>query len=132
MTYKRKHWKNFPDISTPVDAESLNNLEAGVETLSQDVKVLKEQGGNKGEKGDPGPQGPAGKDGPRGPQGPAGPQGPQGPKGDSGVGVVTSGMYYFNVVGDDLIIRYDDNTEAPSFYIDEDGILKYQIKHKGE
>lgn len=114
MTYKRKHWKNFPDISTPVDAESLNNLEAGVETLSQDVKVLKEQGGNKGEKGDPGPQG------------------PQGPKGDSGVGVVTSGMYYFNVVGDDLIIRYDDNTEAPSFYIDEDGILKYQIKHKGE
>lgn len=76
-----------------------------------------------GGSGTPGPQGP------KGDTGPEGPQGPKGDKGDTTVGVETKGMYYFNVVDGNLVIMYDDNTEEPSFFIDDEGNLKYKIKN---
>lgn len=31
--YKRKFWKNAPDKTTPIDAESLDNIEKGIDDI---------------------------------------------------------------------------------------------------
>ena len=78
--YKAKTWKNLPDKSTPIDAESLNSLESGIEKLSQEVQVEFENlpvptngkdgaKGDKGEKGDTGAKGDAGAKGDTGAKG---------------------------------------------------------------
>lgn len=66
--YKAKTWKNLPDKSTPINAESLNGLEAGIEKLSQEVQAefdnlpvpTNGKDGAKGDKGDPGAKGDTG------------------------------------------------------------------------
>ena len=78
--YKAKTWKNLPDKSTPIDAESLNSLESGIEKLSQEVQAeftnlpvptngkdgAKGDKGEKGDKGDPGAKGDTGAKGANG------------------------------------------------------------------
>lgn len=90
--YKAKTWKNLPDKSTPINAESLNGLEVGIEKLSQEVQVefenlpLPTNGkdgakGDKGEKGDTGAKGDTGEKGDTGAKGDAGAKGANGTAG---------------------------------------------------
>ena len=38
--YKRTYWKNAPDNTTPVSAENLDNIEAGIDGLDDRVIEL--------------------------------------------------------------------------------------------
>lgn len=69
--------------------------------------------------------------GPPGQDGKDGQPGQPGKDGQPGLGVNTLGMYYFSVIDGDLIVRYDDDTVPPEFYIDDNGVLTYIIRHEG-
>ncbi|HGJ5883928.1 hypothetical protein [Arsenophonus sp.] len=53
MSYTKTNWENSPSTKTPLNAENLNNIEAGVSALHEalDAGTLK---GEKGTKGDAG------------------------------------------------------------------------------
>lgn len=55
MAYEQQTWRDGADGGTPVTAERLNHMEAGI--------AAKAQQGPRGTKGEPGPAGPAGADG---------------------------------------------------------------------
>lgn len=65
MAYTPFEWADGEEGGTPITAERLNHIEAGI----ADVEL------------EPGPKGDKGDDGPRGPEGP---EGPEGPKGEDG------------------------------------------------
>lgn len=95
-----KDWKNFPNTSTPITAEALEELEARIAAAIATSGSVGPQGpigpqGAAGVQGSAGPQGDQGVQGVAGPQGPIGPsgvagatgaQGPLGPQGASGTG----------------------------------------------
>lgn len=39
MAYVRKHWADYPDTTTPIDADALNNIEDGIEE-SHNIQLL--------------------------------------------------------------------------------------------
>lgn len=39
MAYTRRHWVDYPDTSTPIDADALNNIEDGIEE-SHNIQLL--------------------------------------------------------------------------------------------
>lgn len=39
MAYVRRHWVDYPDTSTPIDADALNNIEDGIEE-SHNIQLL--------------------------------------------------------------------------------------------
>lgn len=83
--------------------------------------------GEKGEKGETGQQGIQGQRGEQGIQGPPGIQGPEGPRGMNAVAVETAGMVNFSVSsGGHLLCTYT-GSEAPDYYINENGHLCLDI-----
>ncbi|WGM18085.1 hypothetical protein QE193_22980 (plasmid) [Arsenophonus nasoniae] len=56
MSYTKTNWENSPSTKTPLNAENLNNIEAGVSALHEalDAGTLKGEKGDQGEKGDKG------------------------------------------------------------------------------
>ncbi|WGM03460.1 hypothetical protein [Arsenophonus nasoniae] len=98
MSYTKTNWENSPSTKTPLNAENLNNIEAGVSALHEalDAGTLKGEKGDQGEKGD---------------------KGDKGTKGDTGVGIkkITSAKQG-NVVT--LTIELTDGTkQTPSFEV---------------
>ncbi|QBY45953.1 hypothetical protein QE193_24390 (plasmid) [Arsenophonus nasoniae] len=59
MSYTKTNWENSPSTKTPLNAENLNNIEAGVSALHEalDAGTLKGEKGDKGEKGTKGDAG---------------------------------------------------------------------------
>ena len=39
MAYVRRHWVDYPDTTTPIDADALNNIEDGIEE-SHNIQLL--------------------------------------------------------------------------------------------
>ncbi|WP_406934984.1 hypothetical protein [Arsenophonus nasoniae] len=98
MSYTKTNWENSPSTKTPLNAENLNNIEAGVSALHEalDSGTLKGEKGDQGEKGD---------------------KGEKGTKGDAGVGIkkITAAKQG-NVVT--LTIELTDGTkQTPSFEV---------------
>ncbi|QBY45836.1 hypothetical protein QE193_24575 (plasmid) [Arsenophonus nasoniae] len=98
MSYTKTNWENSPSTKTPLNAENLNNIEAGVSALHEalDAGTLKGEKGDQGEKGD---------------------KGEKGTKGDAGVGIkkITASKEG-NVVT--LTIELTDGTkQTPSFEV---------------
>lgn len=69
MAYEKQVWKNGKDGGTPVSADRLNHIEAGIEG----VELTPGPQGPKGDKGDTGAAGAKGDKGDKGDTGPAGP-----------------------------------------------------------
>lgn len=59
MSYTKTNWENSPSTKTPLNAENLNNIEAGVSAPHEalDAGTLKGEKGDQGEKGDKGDAG---------------------------------------------------------------------------
>lgn len=76
--------------------------------------------------GKQGVQGPNGERGEAGIQGPQGRDGPEGPQGNSGVIVNLTGVYGFEVQGDDLILVHNDTDIPPNMHINNDGDLIWE------
>ncbi|HGJ5875013.1 MAG TPA: hypothetical protein ACHBY4_15005 [Arsenophonus apicola] len=98
MSYTKTNWENSPSTKTPLNAENLNNIEAGVSALHEalDAGTLKGEKGDQGEKGD---------------------KGEKGTKGDTGVGIkkITASKEG-NVVT--LTVELTDGTkQTPSFEV---------------
>ncbi len=98
MSYTKTNWENSPSTKTPLNADNLNNIEAGVSALHEalDAGTLKGEKGDQGEKGD---------------------KGEKGTKGDAGVGIkkITAAKQG-NVVT--LTIELTDGTkQTPSFEV---------------
>ncbi|WGM03522.1 collagen-like triple helix repeat-containing protein [Arsenophonus nasoniae] len=107
MSYTKTNWENSPSTKTPLNAENLNNIEAGVSALHEalDAGTLKGEKGDQGEKGDKGDAGEQGQ------------KGEKGTKGDAGVGIkkITASKEG-NVVT--LTIELTDGTkQTPSFEV---------------
>ena len=41
MSYEKVGWKDYPDTSTPVNAENLNHMDEKISSMDQDVENLK-------------------------------------------------------------------------------------------
>ncbi|HGJ5868964.1 hypothetical protein [Arsenophonus nasoniae] len=98
MSYTKTNWENSPSTKTPLNAENMNNIEAGVSALHEalDAGTLKGEKGDQGEKGD---------------------KGEKGTKGDTGVGIkkITASKEG-NVVT--LTVELTDGTkQTPSFEV---------------
>ena len=83
--------------------------------------------GATGARGETGKQGIQGIQGPQGIPGPQGIQGPEGPRGIDGVSVETAGMVNFSVNGEGRLLCTYTGSEAPNYYIREDGHLCLDI-----
>lgn len=49
MAYTKKIWKDYPDTTTPITAEDLNNIEDGIETLDNVTKYITATAGSNGD-----------------------------------------------------------------------------------
>ena len=84
--------------------------------------------GPKGERGDQGIQGEAGPQGDQGVQGVKGDKGDKGEPGAPGVVIEATGLYAFQVRGDNLYLIYQDEEKIPNFRINESGNLIYSTE----
>lgn len=95
--------------------------------------LLIAQKGDQGEQGATGAQGATGQQGiqgvqgEQGIQGPTGPRGPEGPRGIDGVAVQTAGMVNFSVNDEGHLLCTYTGSEAPDYYINDDGHLCLNI-----
>lgn len=84
--------------------------------------------GPKGEQGEQGVQGEVGPQGAQGVQGVKGDKGDKGEPGNPGVVIEATGLYAFQVRGDNLYLIYQDEEKIPNFRIDESGNLIYSTE----
>lgn len=114
------------NLSIAVSDAPYGHMTSGSYNVETGMLTLRVPKGEQGDRGEQGIQGPPGAAGPKGEDGSIGPQGSQGAPGPSGVVIPVTGIYGFEIDGDDLVLVHNATDTPPNMFIDGGGNLIWE------